>query len=148
MRVIGRESEVAQLSSFLDERAADPAVVLLEGEPGIGKTTLWRELVEDARRRDMVVLSARPAQPETALPFVTLQDLLEGVVDDVTDELPGPQQQALRSAVFTEVSGPSPDQRTVSVGVLNAVRLLASNARLLVAIDDVQWADTASASVL
>jgi tetratricopeptide (TPR) repeat protein len=148
MRVIGRESEVAQLSSFLDESPADPSVVLLEGEPGIGKTTLWRELVEDARRRDMMVLSARPAQPETALPFVTLQDLLEGVVDEVSDELPGPQQHALRSAVFTEESGPSPDQRTVSVGVLNAVRLLASNARLLVAIDDVQWADTASASVL
>ena len=53
--VVGREQELAAVAAFLDEAGELPAALVLEGEAGIGKSTLWRAGVEHARERGILV---------------------------------------------------------------------------------------------
>ena len=126
--------------------------LLIEGEAGIGKTTLVRARIEVARAAGIEVLAARPTQAEAALSFVALGDVLEGVLDEVLDELPQPQRQALEAALLLGDPGAadavSTDPRAVAVAVLGALRTLARSRRVLVAVDDVQWLDAPSATAL
>ena len=75
-RVVGREHELAELERWLDRAGDAPPGLLLEGEPGIGKSTLWEAALDRARRRGLRVLHARPAEAERELPFAALTDLL------------------------------------------------------------------------
>ena len=63
--LIGREDELRRLQVFLDVRELDgPRALVLEGEAGIGKSTLWLRSLELARARGLRVLSTRPAEAE------------------------------------------------------------------------------------
>jgi predicted ATPase len=62
--VIGREREIAVVSAFLDSVARGPGALLVEGEAGIGKSTVWFESVRLAEARGYRVLRARPAESE------------------------------------------------------------------------------------
>src|SRR5258708_4039794 len=70
--VHGRAAELTRIGRFLDEVASHPAALLIEGEPGIGKTALWSAGIDLARRRGWHVLTCRPVQPEAALSFSAL----------------------------------------------------------------------------
>ena len=78
--VIGREQELAELTSHLAAVGELPTVFLLEGEPGIGKTILWRAGLELALSHRYRALRATPASAETRLSFAALGDLLEPVL--------------------------------------------------------------------
>jgi hypothetical protein len=80
--VLGRERELAALDRFLEEPGGT-TVLLLEGDAGIGKTTLWLAGLGHARRRGLRVLKCRPAEAEAQLSFAGLTDLFEGVLGDV-----------------------------------------------------------------
>ena len=67
MEVFGRERELARLDSFLESLPSGSAAFLLEGEPGIGKTTVWRAGVAAAEARGFRVLTSRPAEAEASL---------------------------------------------------------------------------------
>ena len=122
--------------------------LVLEGEAGIGKTTVWEHAVETAREQGFCVLRCQPAETEASLPFVALGDLLEPVLDDVLPVLVPPQRLALETALVL-VEPTEPTERVVFArAVLSAVRELSDRAPLLVAIDDVQWLDPATASAL
>ena len=86
--------------SFLDAPASLPGVLLLEGEAGIGKTTLWSRGVELASERSYRVLSCRPSGSEAQLSFVALGDLLVDAVEEVLPVLPTPQANALEVALL------------------------------------------------
>ena len=145
--VVGREAELESLHSFLSANA--PGVLLLRGEPGIGKTTLWEEGVARALAAGRTVLSCRPTAAEAELPFGALADLLEGVLDTVLPALPGPQRRALEVALLLEEPGEArPEARAIAVAFTGCVRELAAAGSPLLAIDDVQWLDRASADVL
>ena len=73
----GRAAELARIGRFLDDVASHPAALLIEGEAGIGKTTLWSAGIDQARHRGWQVLTCRPVQAEAALSFSALGDLLE-----------------------------------------------------------------------
>jgi predicted ATPase len=90
--LFGRGRELAQLHGVL-ERATGLAGFELEGEPGIGKTTLWRAGVEGALERGRVVLQARPAEAERDLSFSGLGDLLEPALGRL-EELSPPRRRA------------------------------------------------------
>ncbi len=144
--LVGRDEELAVIEAFLDGRQGG---LLLEGEVGIGKTTLWRNGVELARERSYRVLAATPAAPETQLAYAALRDLLDDVFDEVEAELPIPQRRALAVALLrTEPRGHPPGQEAVAAGFLGALRAAAHSDPVLVAIDDVQWLDPSSALVL
>src|ERR671937_1850566 len=147
--LVGRDQELALVDSFLDAADAFPAAILVEGEAGIGKTTLWRAGVAAAAARRYRCLTAAGSPAEAQLTFSALGDLLDGVVEDVLPELPPPQRRALAVALLLEdAKGRSPDQRAVGVALLGAVRVLASETPVLLAVDDVQWLDRPSTSVL
>ena len=146
---VGRGAEARTIETFLDGVDSGCRVQLLEGEVGIGKTTLLRCAAEEARRRGFVVLMASPVPDEHPLEFAALADLLEGVHPAAIDGLPVPQQQALRVAVWREELPGSPvDPRTIAAAFLTVARTLAGAARVLLVVDDIAWLDLPTASVV
>jgi DNA-binding CsgD family transcriptional regulator len=145
---VGRGAGLAAVRELLDAVPGGSASLLFRGAAGVGKTTLWRFGTEEAERRGMAVLSARAAEPEAESSFATVADLLDLALDDVLPRLPGPQAEALEVALLRRAPrGPTTD-RAVGAALLTAIRELARMGPAVVAIDDVQWVDSASASVL
>ena len=148
--VIGRDEDLRSLYAFLDRRAVEPGpiAIALEGEAGIGKSTLWSAAVDAAQGRGLRVLTSRPAESERGLAHAGLGDLFDGALDDVLPSLTAPQRRALEVALLVEDAAGRPvDTRALGVAVRNALQLLAEDG-LVVAIDDLQWLDASSASAL
>ncbi len=144
--IVGRDEELASLHAFIAQAKRGPAAFVLEGEAGIGKSTLWLAGVEHARSRGVRVLSSRPAEAERGLAHAGLGDLLEDVLDDVLPALPAPRRRALGFALLLEEAGDDTvDARTLGIATRSALQLLAADKPLLVAIDDLQWLDDSSA---
>jgi len=149
LEVVGRESEIDSVRAFLEAVPAGPIALLIEGAIGIGKTMLWREGIADAGERGLQVLTSRPVEAEIALPFAALGDLLGDVPDAALGRLPDPQREALEVALLRAGTKPGGLQRrAVALGVLGALRVLAEDTPLVLAIDDVQWLDPPSADAL
>ncbi|HEY1597473.1 MAG TPA: AAA family ATPase [Thermoleophilaceae bacterium] len=148
--IIGREAELADVGRFLDRAPADGArALLLEGELGIGKTTVWQASLDLARERGYRVLGCAPASEEARLSFVAIGDLLAPVLDELLPELPGPQRRALEIALLIrDLDGPPPDDRAVATAFRSALRTLDGREPVLLAVDDVQWLDAPSAATL
>ena len=147
--LVGREQELDELARFLDAVPAGPVGLLLEGDAGIGKTTLWREAVWAALDRSYRVLSCRPVGSEAQFAFAGLGDLLEEVSEETMAGLPAPQRRALDVALLrAEAEGPAALPRAVSLSVLGVLRALAQVSPVVVAVDDVQWLDRPSAVAL
>jgi len=147
--LVGREEEHAALLDLLDAPAEPPAVGVVIGDAGIGKTTVWLVAVEEAEERGYLVLSCRASEAEARFSFVGLADLIGGVVADVLPELPQPQRRALEAALaLSEAEGAPADEGVVAFAFLSALRRLAVDKPLLLAIDDVQWLDPPSLAML
>src|SRR5688572_28346081 len=147
--VIGRESELAILHRFLDSIPTGPSALLLSGNPGIGKTTVWKKGLAGAQLRRYCTLSCRPVEAETRLSYAALGDLLEPVLEEALPKLPEPQRRALEVALLrSPSSGTRADQRAVSLAVLGCLRSVASTSPVAVAVDDIQWMDLPSVRVL
>jgi len=147
--IVGREVELASVERFLDSVTAGPVFFVIEGEAGIGKTTIWDAGVARARERLCWVLMSRPAESETKMSYAALGDLLDPVLEETLRQLPEPQRRALEVALLrTKAKGAPPEPRTVGVAVLNVLRALAKVAPVVVAVDDLQWLDPSSARTL
>src|SRR5215204_5692318 len=147
--IIGREQELSSVYAVLDRPVEGPAGLVLEGEPGIGKSTLWLAAVSGARERGFRVLSSRPAEAERALAHVGLGDLFDDVLGDVLPALSAPRRRSLESALLIEeASFDRVDDRAVAVAVRDSLQLLAEREPLLIAVDDVQWLDPSSSAAL
>jgi len=140
--VIGRKREMDAISRQFDSGG----VLRLEGEPGIGKTTVWRAGVELARERGFRVLVAEPVEAERSLSYAALADLLEPVADEVLPSLPEPQRRALERVLLLATGDGPLDVRLVGVAVRTSLATL--GAPVLVAVDDVQWLDPDSGAAL
>ena len=100
--VIGRQEELDALDDFLESVRSGPAALVLVGDAGVGKTTLWQAGVDAAREKGYRVLETRPAEAEARLAFAGLGDLLGDRLDELLDALPPPQADALRVALLLE----------------------------------------------
>ena len=150
VEIVGRDEELGALDGFLGSKAAlGPGALVLEGEAGIGKSTLWLAGIEAARERGLRVLSARPAEVELGVAHAGLGDLLEDALQDVLHELTAPRRRALEIALLIRDDIEEPvDFRTLAVAVRSALQLLAAREPVLIAIDDVHWLDLSSADAL
>ena len=147
--IVGREAEVAALQAFFAEAAEGARAFVLEGDAGIGKSTLWLAGVDAARERGLRVLSARPAEVERGLAYAALGDLLGECAVEVLDGLSSPRRNALRAALLLEGGDESSaDSRVLGVAVHSVLVALAERGPIVVAIDDCQWLDVPSADAL
>ncbi|HZU45920.1 MAG TPA: LuxR family transcriptional regulator [Mycobacterium sp.] len=144
-----RAAEFRVVDEFLASSTSEAAALLVEGEPGMGKTTLWLASLDRARELGFRVLSARPAAGESVLAYASLADMLGEVEAEVWADLPEPQRLAI-GEVLLQVgqTGRATDQRAVAAGFLSVIRRLAADTPVLVAMDDLQWLDSASMQVL
>ena len=145
--VVGRETELDRLREFL--AGSDLQAFVLRGDPGIGKTILWQRGVDEAMARGSRVLVHRAVEAEAGLAFTGIADLVGPVLAEVEDDLAPPRLRALRVALLLEDPGAAPPQpEAIGLAVLDVLTLLSADASLLVAIDDLQWLDSSSSSVL
>ena len=145
---LGQAAAMATIEAFVDAADGGPAALLIEGEIGAGKSTLWQAGVAGAGALGRRVLVCRPSESESSMAFAGLGDLLNGTLDDQIG-LPGPQLRALRVATLLEDPDVTPpDQRAVSVATLTLVRVLAARSPVLIAVDDAHCLDPATSRVL
>ncbi len=145
--VIGRERELAEASGLLAE-AAERSAVLFVGEAGIGKTTIWAALADEATDRGCTVLTASPSEAEAELPFAGLTDVFARIDERTLGRLPEPQQTALEQALRRRRTPHTVDPTAVALGTLGVLRLLSDASSTVVAIDDLQWVDAPSLRAL
>ena len=140
-----RRDERAALDRLLDAvRAGHSQVLVIRGDPGVGKTVLLDYLAR--RASGCRVMRVLGVQSEMELAFAGLHQLCTPMLDRL-DGLPAPQQEALRIALGLS-AGPPPDRFLVGLAVLSLLAETAGSAPLLCLIDDEQWMDHASAQAL
>ena len=138
----GRDQECAALDCLLDAvHGGESRVLVLRGEPGVGKTALLDYTIGSAP--DMRLLRAVGVESEMELAFASLHQLCLPMLDGLA-RLPGPQQNALGAALGLR-GGQAPDRFLVALATLSLLSEAADERPLLCAIDDAQWLDEASA---
>lgn len=146
---LGRQAEIARIESFLVGVSGGPQLLLLEGDAGIGKTTLLEYGRNAAAELGHHVLSTSPVETEMPLAYAGLADLLETIPQALVDALPFPQRHAVRQAVFQIEPSPEPiERRAMSMAVRALFQSLAQTRPVVVVIDDLPWLDPASARIL
>ncbi|HTI74331.1 MAG TPA: ATP-binding protein, partial [Mycobacterium sp.] len=130
------------LDEFLAAAAFAPSALLVDGEAGIGKTTLLRAGLARARERDVRVLSARAVEAESVLAYASLADLLAEVDASTWADLPTPQRIAIDRVLLRQLAADVvTDQRAVAAAFLSVLDRLTEHGPVLLAIDDLQWLD-------
>jgi len=143
--LLDRTGETGTLREVLTAvRDGLSGVLVLRGEPGIGKTALldWA----GGQAGDMQVARVAGVQAEMGMGFAGLHQLLLPFLGGL-DGLPGPQRQALGSA-FGLTDGPTPDRFLVGLAALTLLTDAAAGLPVLCLIDDGQWLDQVSVEVL
>ena len=161
--LIGRQSECALIAKRLDEAAdGKGGIVLIGGEPGVGKTRLGEEVLELAMERQILPLIGH-AYEETGTPFIISTEILEDIVralpPDVLRDALGPTAPEI-SRLLPDLRRLLPDipepmevpseqqQRYLFNALLEFTRRLGSAAPLVMLLDDLQWADESSMLLL
>jgi DNA-binding CsgD family transcriptional regulator len=141
----GRRNECAALDRLLEAvLVGESRVLVLRGEPGIGKS----ELLEHVRERasGCRVVRAVGVESEMELAFAGLHQLCVPILGWI-ERIPAPQRDAL-STVLGLSAGDAPDPFLVSLAVLSLVSEAADEQPLVCLVDDAQWLDQASADTL
>jgi hypothetical protein len=143
--LLDRRGECAVLDQLIDAvRAGKSRVLVVCGEPGVGKSALLDYLAGHAA--GCRVARATGVESEMELAFAGLHQLLAPVLDRV-EGLPAPQRDALRTAVGLS-AGPAPDRFLVGLAGLGLVSEVAGDRPLICVVDDEQWLDRASVQAL
>lgn len=143
--LIGRRRDCTMLDNLLAAaRVGQSQVLVLRGEPGIGKTTLLRYVGQHAHGFTVVRVSG--VESEMELAYAGLHQLCLPMLDGLAT-LPAPQRRALEAA-FGLAAAPTADPFLVGLGVLGLVGATAAERPLLCLLDDVQWLDRASLDAL
>jgi len=143
--LVGRQREREHLAELLARaRHGTAGVVVVRGEPGVGKSALLEALV--AQAGDALVLRTQGLEVETPLAFAALHRLLLPVMR-LRDGLPAPQARALRIA-FGEEDGPAIDPFLVAIATLSLLTASAEESLVLCVVEDAHWLDPATADAL
>jgi DNA-binding CsgD family transcriptional regulator len=144
--LVGRSAETSVLAAFLDRALGTGAVLLVTGEPGVGKTVLLETAARDAAAAGATVVQAAGVEFEAEVGFAGLNQLLLPLLGDL-ETLPEPHREALVVALGLG-AGPSPHRLLVSAAVLCLLTRAAESRPVLVVVDDVPWLDRPSTRVL
>jgi DNA-binding CsgD family transcriptional regulator len=144
--LFGRERELRAIEERLEAASDGGSALLVRGEAGVGKTAILEAAKLRAASRGMSLLAATGVPSETNLPFAGLYDILRPIVER-REQLPGPQRDALRAA-FGLTDVPAAELFLVALGALDLLSDFASEHALLLVVDDAQWLDRSTISVL
>ena len=141
----GRRAECDRLDQFVAAvRGGASRALVVNGEAGVGKTALLQYMADNAA--GCRVVRAVGVQTEMELAFATLHQMCAPLLTYL-DRLPDPQRNALLT-VFGLSEGPPPDRFLTGLAVLSLLAEAAAAEPLLCLVDDVQWADRASALLM
>ena len=145
LQLLGRERERGALDRLLDAaRDGRGGVLVMRGEPGVGKTALLEYAIEAGREFRIVRTSG--VQAEMEFPYAAAQQLCSPILH-LMEHLPQPQREALDVA-FGLRGGPTPSPFLVGLAILGLLSEAPEEQLLLSVVDDAQWLDRASAQVL
>ena len=144
--LLGRDQEQTLLRSTLDEVGTRGQALVLRGEPGIGKSRLLSATAGAARERGMSVLTTTGVQSEADLPFAGLHQLLRPVRGRAAD-LPEVMRAAL-DAAFGLTGDVVPEHYRIAMAALDLASEVATDAPLLLVVEDAQWLDRPTSEVL
>jgi hypothetical protein len=140
--LLGRDAEQRQLSLLVTQaRAGHSGVLILQGEPGIGKTALHDYAA--SRAGPMRILRATGIEAETELAFAGLYSVLHPLAGHLA-ALPERQAAALRAALGLGHGGAVPERLAVAAGTHGLLTTAAEDGALLLLIDDLHWVDPSS----
>jgi len=148
--LLGRDAEFGAILDAVDRAVAGHGcAVCVEGEPGIGKTSLVAAVVDAAliSHPGIQVVRAVGVESEFSLPHAGLLDLLSPILDRL-DALPSGQRQALLSALGRSESSSGADRFLVSVATLGLLSSYAEDRPLVLVVDDLQWVDPETIAAL
>ncbi|MCW2625633.1 AAA family ATPase, partial [Mycobacterium sp.] len=144
-QLTGRRSECERLDRLIEAvRAGESRALVVRGQPGVGKTALLDYVADHAS--GCLVARAAGVQSEMELAFAGVHQLCAPMLDHL-ERLPGPQRDALRTALGIS-AGTAPDRFLVGLAVLGLLSDVAEQRPLICLVDDEQWLDQASAQVL
>ena len=143
--LIGRTAESTRLDGLLQDAAEGTSrVLVIRGEPGIGKTALLEHAISSASGYQ--VARATGVESEMELPFAGLHQLCAPMLDRL-GLVPEPQREALSTA-FGLAKGPPPDRFFIGLASLSLLTEVSEQAPLLCVVDDTQWLDQSSVHAL
>jgi DNA-binding CsgD family transcriptional regulator len=146
--LLDRRVERGAVDRVLDQaRAGNSAVLVVRGEPGIGKTVVLDYAVRRASASDLRVVRASGVESELELAYAALHQLCVPFLDRRLEQLPKPQRDALAVA-FGLREGPAPDRFLVGLALLSLLAAAAEDQPLACVVDDAQWLDRASVQCL
>jgi DNA-binding CsgD family transcriptional regulator len=144
-RLVGRRREQLALEQLLHTaRDGHGGVLVIHGEPGVGKTALLDFTA--GRATGFRAVTAVGVEAEMELPFAALHQLCAPILP-FAEHLPDVQREAIAVA-FGVSSGPAPDPFLIGLAVLGLLSDAAEQQPLVCIIDDAQWLDRASAKAL
>ncbi|MET1011621.1 MAG: AAA family ATPase, partial [Actinomycetota bacterium] len=159
-RLVGRADELEVVEQLLDELdRRSPSAIEVTGEPGIGKTRLLRELAARAEARGHLVLGGSASELERDLPFSVFVDSLDEYLRGLDPERLGAlddQARAELAHVFPSLwtlahdreVAPQHERYRSHRAVRDLLERLAGPRPLVLVLDDIQWADSASVELL
>ncbi|MGH2349877.1 MAG: ATP-binding protein, partial [bacterium] len=163
-KLVGRESELRELKSSLELAASGTGqVVLVEGEPGIGKTRLIQEAQVYARIRGFIVLVGRCYEQETGIPYLPFIEQFAGrfggmeraaLLDDLGDAAPEfvkliPEVRKTLPDVAPSVPlEPAQERLRLFASVSEVLTRLSRHNPAVLILEDLHWADAASLRLL
>ncbi|WP_354031037.1 LuxR family transcriptional regulator [Curtobacterium sp. 1544] len=140
--VIGRERETAVLRDALRAVASGGSAFVVDGEAGIGKSSLVADAIASADTLGVRTITTTGTLAESAEPYAALHMLLYPLRGGIAD-LPGPQRRALDVA-FGVVNGVQPSPLLAGLAALTLLSDAAAERPLLVVVEDLHWIDAPS----
>ena len=145
--LVGRNAEWQRVLEITDRLATPQRMLLILGEPGIGKSRLLEALSTVANNRGARVASGRCFEAETVHPYGCFADALRELPETLVPE-------ELRNRLSRATAGQPPrivdgsDRRQLHDRIAQLVRTLADSSPFILVLDDLQWVDEASAALL
>jgi DNA-binding CsgD family transcriptional regulator/predicted negative regulator of RcsB-dependent stress response len=150
--LLERERALGAIEAAIEAcRNGTGSAVMIEGQPGMGKTRLHEAALDQARSRGLCVLRVAGSELERNLAF----GVAGGLLRTLLSELAGPERAALLAEAPARIrfllgtgekpeDGGQPSDLAVSHGIFTTIAAVAETRPALIAIDDLQWSDAAS----
>lgn len=144
--LIGRTHEFASLTSAASSITHEGCAFVIEGEAGVGKTTMLDAVAQWADDAGFAVLSCAGVQCQTKVGYAAVHELVHPLMNHA-EALPTHQRKALLAA-FGMAAYPPPDPLSIGVAMLGLIEEAAAHRPLILIVDDAQWLDGSSLHVL